>query len=362
MKKILYAFVALLATTFMLSSCGSDDDDNGGVQITMEQVVGTWDVTSLQSNGQSMSLTKGMVYITLTSTGNYRTKYLNNTYIGTFKLSGSTVVGTTLDPITEYYKFTSLNGNVATIEYSNSTGDSYTFTAVKRTSSNNDDDDSYTKKNEVEFTIDWSLVESGSMMTRSTGSDAYSEFYTQYIATKKLTPATYNLTFTEKTSGATATFTGRWDNKAIIKLTEGEYIVTGSSVPSANTTDTLRLAFQDTVSIKKDMTSLTLKAKNDSYLLLFNANTIESSIYKYYTSPYNTPIQKTCKQGGDVLYMFMKSILGVTGKGYNTIVITSKNGNTATLDLYNAPFTVGKYYYFDNIESILNIPTMEEGN
>lgn len=53
-------------------------------------------------------------------------------YIGTYKLEGNTVVGTTKDPITEYYKFTSLDGNNASIDYSNSVGDRYKFKAVKR--------------------------------------------------------------------------------------------------------------------------------------------------------------------------------------------------------------------------------------
>lgn len=57
---------------------------------------------------------------------------LSNSYIGTYKIEGNTVVGTTLDPIKEYYRFTSLEGNTATINYSNSTGENYKFKAIKR--------------------------------------------------------------------------------------------------------------------------------------------------------------------------------------------------------------------------------------
>ncbi len=41
-------------------------------------------------------------------------------------------IGTTRDPITEYYRFTSLDGNKATINYSNSTGDKMKFRVEKR--------------------------------------------------------------------------------------------------------------------------------------------------------------------------------------------------------------------------------------
>lgn len=42
------------------------------------------------------------------------------------------MIGTTSDPITEYFKFDSLNGNNAEISYSNSEGDKYKFKAVKK--------------------------------------------------------------------------------------------------------------------------------------------------------------------------------------------------------------------------------------
>ena len=70
--------------------------------------------------------------MTLNENGTYRTQFLRNGYIGTYKIEGNTVVGTTTDPITEYYRFTSLDGDKASIDYSNSEGDRYSFRAVKR--------------------------------------------------------------------------------------------------------------------------------------------------------------------------------------------------------------------------------------
>ena len=58
--------------------------------------------------------------MTLKSDGSYKTVMFSDYYIGEYKIEGNTVIGTTVDPITEYYKFTSLDGDIANIDYSNS--------------------------------------------------------------------------------------------------------------------------------------------------------------------------------------------------------------------------------------------------
>ena len=113
------------------TACSDDDGDNG-VTITKEQVVGTWDVVWAEQDGESVDIPEGYVYMRLNDDGSYRTVMFSDYYVGTYTINGSTVVGVTRDPITEYYKFTSLSGNTATIDYSNSEGDKYKFRAVKR--------------------------------------------------------------------------------------------------------------------------------------------------------------------------------------------------------------------------------------
>lgn len=129
MKKT-FGLILLCVTMFLsFSSCSNDDED---VFVTMEQVIGTWDVIWAEQDGESIDVPEGYIYITLKEDGSYRTTMFTDYYIGTYRLEGNTVVGTTKDPITEYYKFTSLNGNNADIEYSNSVGESYKFKAKKR--------------------------------------------------------------------------------------------------------------------------------------------------------------------------------------------------------------------------------------
>lgn len=129
MKKT-FGLILLCVTMFLsFSSCSNDDED---VFVTTEQVIGTWDVIWAEQDGESIDVPEGYIYITLKEDGSYRTTMFTEYYIGTYRLEGNTVVGTTKDPITEYYKFTSLNGNNADIDYSNSVGESYKFKAKKR--------------------------------------------------------------------------------------------------------------------------------------------------------------------------------------------------------------------------------------
>ena len=128
MKK-LFTLMLLSATLVMsFSSCSKDEE----IVLTQDQVVGTWDVFWAEQNGESMDVPEGYIYMTIYNNGSYRTNMIYNSYIGTYKISGNTIIGTTLDPIIEYYKFTSLENNKASIDYSNSVGDKYKFKAVKR--------------------------------------------------------------------------------------------------------------------------------------------------------------------------------------------------------------------------------------
>lgn len=128
MKKIIVFMLVLLSSTLCLSSCSKDDDIN----LSKESVIGTWDVTWAEMDGESLDVPAGYVYITLNNDGTYKVVMFSDRYSGTYKTEGNTVIGTTLDPITEYFKFTKLEGDNAEIDYSNSEEDFYKFKATKR--------------------------------------------------------------------------------------------------------------------------------------------------------------------------------------------------------------------------------------
>lgn len=116
------------ACVFIFSSCSKED----GISITKEQVVGTWDVIWAEEDGESIDIPEGYIYMKLNPDNTYKTVMFKDYYIGTYEIKDNTIIGTTKDPITEYYKFTELDGKNANIDYSNSVGDKYKFKAVKR--------------------------------------------------------------------------------------------------------------------------------------------------------------------------------------------------------------------------------------
>lgn len=118
------------AISFLSVSCSGDEEDE--VAISRSSIIGTWDVVWMEQYGESINVPAGYISMTLNADGTYRTVMLGNSYRGTYIIQGNTIIGTTLDPITEYYEFTSLIGNSAVVSYSNSVGDEYNFKATKR--------------------------------------------------------------------------------------------------------------------------------------------------------------------------------------------------------------------------------------
>lgn len=136
MRKILLLLV--MFASFV--ACSKDDDD---IELTKEQVVGRWDVTWAQQDGKSLDIPVGNVYMNLKADGTYKTVMFDDYYIGEWELDGNKVIGTTKDPITEHYIFTSLNGDNAEIDYSNSEGLKMKFKATKSEDSDDDEQNEY---------------------------------------------------------------------------------------------------------------------------------------------------------------------------------------------------------------------------
>ena len=232
------------------------------------------------------------------------------------------------------------------------------------------EDDIYTP-HEVDLTLDYTFIESGSMAkkngTRATGAEVYDEFYEKYIKTKILTPKNYYLEF-KNDQGAVLTINGKWEENNGIRLPEGEYTVTGYSYPIENyaekpqylPSDTVYIRFDEKVSIIKDMRLLTLNAKYDSYLLLFdrvNKSKIELSV-----GP------KMLKNDESCYWVFSKEKSwtnwdnGFAFGHYLTANIYMDNGDNLEVVFGKLPIEIGKYYYFNDMTNSFDIPKMESGN
>ena len=224
------------------------------------------------------------------------------------------------------------------------------------------DDEPYVPQ-EVEFTLDYTFIESGAM-TRAIGADVYNDFYEKYIETRQLTPTTYSLTFTNQETGAVATINGRWDKKDGIRLPEGTYAVTGVSAPKETQmkewSDSVYLSFNETVSIKKDASMLTLTAIYDSYLLMFDAENTTGISCECSNISNNT--KKKVLSDNEIYWLSMQK----TFREYKTndyfLIITRNDGQKSTIKLLDIPFEKGKYYYFNDMTNSFDIPKMESGN
>ena len=220
-------------------------------------------------------------------------------------------------------------------------------------------DEIYTPQ-EVDLTLDYTFAESGSM-TRATGEEVYGGFYEKYIKSKLLTPKNYTITFKEKTTGAYVIIRGIWGEKNGLRLTEGDYVVTGTShpLPQDNTSfdeisDSVFISFSEEVHITKDMTALTLTAKYDSYLLMFDTEQTSKASYVYNT------YSKDLKSCDGIYTLFVNSL--TWGNSENIIYLNRKNGKTVLVSLDKFPFEKGKYYYFNDMTNSFDIPKMESGN
>lgn len=116
MKKLFSLMLLLASIVFTFSSCSDDDD----ITVSKESLIGTWNITWAELDGESIDLPTGSAYLTFKADESYRiTGFLDYDYAGKYKVEGNTVVCTTQDPIIEYLKFTKFDGNNAEIEYSN---------------------------------------------------------------------------------------------------------------------------------------------------------------------------------------------------------------------------------------------------
>lgn len=116
----------ILAVILTAFSC----EKEGDIELTKDGVVGKWNVTKVTLNGETAELNPGIIMVELKSDGNYHVDFFGDSYTGTYTVKGSTVTGIS-GSVTEYFEFTSLSGNKATIDYRNTEGDIYKFEAVK---------------------------------------------------------------------------------------------------------------------------------------------------------------------------------------------------------------------------------------
>ena len=210
---------------------------------------------------------------------------------------------------------------------------------------------------QVEVKLDYTLPESGNMGRG--GADLYADFHNTQIATRNLTPSTYNLTFTNTTDQSSVVIEDQWAKKHAIKLISGTYRVTGVSAPTVYENqggiDTLYLKFEEEITVSSNTSKISLHAIYDSSLLFFDAAEINKATYQFNGGGYYGS-EREIKRLGDIYYCFVEST------AEDDRIRVSRTSGSASLKVGKMAIEKGKYYYFGDISSEYNLPEMESGN
>lgn len=216
-----------------------------------------------------------------------------------------------------------------------------------------------TTPQDVNITLSYTLDTSvGADMTRATNAEVFEMFY-QKLKTGEFVEPSYNLTFTEVTTGAKYEFSGKWANKDMITIRTGRYIVQGNSTAKGNYIQELAsLTFNEEIDITASSSSVSLKAIYDCFLLAFAKSNISSLVCVPYKSEY-APDDKNFFTYNDYYYAFVNDVLyHVKNEGY--IRVERKQG-TCKIMTGNANFEKGKYYIYTDVNGSFELPKMEPG-
>lgn len=230
---------------------------------------------------------------------------------------------------------------------------------------------------EVQVSLDYKFTSQSSVISAKAFSPDYDAFYSKYIVGRLLTPATFDITFTDKTTNFSFQTKGKWSSDKLFTLPSGTYEVVGKSVSKyASSGDTCMLVFNETIVISPTTTKIVLTAKYDCALLLFDKNTVSSCVmwfngaggngYGYGSSPEPHTVQKLPAYTSEkFVHIFINSYTPCTTPGYDLwykLNITRTSGIIAVLDFRTYKFTFGKYYYFGDAGNEYILPPMESIN
>jgi hypothetical protein len=211
------------------------------------------------------------------------------------------------------------------------------------------------------------------MVTKS--NPIYLDFYTKYIASKVLTPRTYNLTFEGLSYDVNGqkiliSVNGTWGTQGLISLAPDRYIVHGSSSPTQYTLagDTCYLGFNDTINVTESETHYTVKAIYDCSLILVDTTGIDHTFMMASPStwmdhgPAGAPIPytytSTMMKTDGFYHTFLKSRYVAPGRVELDLVITKRDKKQVPIYLWTYKWEEGKYYYFGNTDNTYNLVPM----
>lgn len=226
-------------------------------------------------------------------------------------------------------------------------------------SCSNDEENEEVVNNNVKVSFIYTLdTSNGNPMTRAakTNAEVYDEFY-QKIKTGELVAPSFELTLTELSSGAVYTFKGKWNSHDLLTLRTGTYRVVGKSTAEGdNIQEKCSFTFDEQIDINITSSVITLHAKYNSSLLIFNNEEIQT------LQNYNGSALTSFFTFSTYKYAFVNNTLYDVAKK-NEAYILGKYTDNAEFKIFTGylNFEKAKYYVYNSISNGFDVPPMEEG-
>jgi hypothetical protein len=219
--------------------------------------------------------------------------------------------------------------------------------------------------NDIKLSFDYTLpVKSGDMTTKGS-SLSYINFYNKYIATKILTPKTYNLNFINLDNNFRYGASGIWEAHDLISIPAGRYHVIGDSRADEDCSDICSFLFNDTITISSATITLQLKAKYACSLILLDTTNIGWTQFST-THPNTAVIADGMMKTDDLFHSFISDqVNGSNYINYSIDLWISKRavngaagGTGMSISITSFKWETGKYYYIENTGNTYVIPMM----
>lgn len=214
--------------------------------------------------------------------------------------------------------------------------------------------------NAVPVVLSYTLnVNEGDMSaTKASNPEIFQMFYDQMV-NRNLTETSFELKFTELTTGKSVTFNGDWNNNNHIMLLTGTYQVTGTSKAEGdNVQEKCSLAFDEIIQVTASTSSVVLHATYDCFLIIVSDETV-SNIRNDNGNWYEHDFFKYDRY----FYVFVNTTLyEPSRRDYAQFAGQHIDGTGFTCKTGNMVFNKGKYYIISNVALYYDLPYMDDGS
>ena len=196
---------------------------------------------------------------------------------------------------------------------------------------------------------------SGMPMSKATNSEVYAMFYQKILDGSLVTP-TYSLKFTDVDSGQEYTFDGEWGDHVISTIKSGKYKVVGEAIADGDyIQEKCSFSFNQTVNVVSGDNEIRLLAKYESFLLIFSSQSIMN------LQNFSGSVCEDFYHLGDYQYAFVNYLLYDVDKVNNAYIRGELDGSEFRVPTGGLAFEIGKYYVYNELDALLDIPEMGEG-